>query len=240
MNRSVTVGATGQAGSCDTWHEQCRRAYGSLAMTTWSIVVAAGSGTRFGGPKQYEKLGELRVIDHVLAAARTVSDGVVLVVAEDLVDVEESSADSVVAGGDTRSASTRAGLAAVPDDADIVVVHDGARPLATQQIFAAVVDAVEAGADAAVPVVDLVDSMRLRDGGVVDRSLFVTVQTPQAFRAATLRRAHSNEEESSDDASLVDAIGGSVVHVEGSPENLKITRPADLVLAEALLAGRIR
>jgi 2-C-methyl-D-erythritol 4-phosphate cytidylyltransferase len=201
----------------------------------WTIVVAAGSGTRFGRPKQYQPLGGRRVLDWSLAAARSVG-GVVLVVAPDRVGTPEPAADVVVAGADTRSGSVRAGLAAVPADADVVLVHDAARPLATPRLFAAVVVAVvEGSADAVVPGVPVVDTLRARAGGVVDRSELVVVQTPQGFPAATLREAHAGGAEGTDDASLVEAAGGTVVVVDGAPTNLKLTYPTDLPVAETLL-----
>src|SRR5690554_1826342 len=93
----------------------------------WAIIVAAGSGSRFGGPKQYAPLAGRRVLDHSLDTARGLADGIVLVVAEDRIDQVEPAVDRVVIGGETRSESVRAGLAAVPDDASVVIVHDGAR-----------------------------------------------------------------------------------------------------------------
>jgi 2-C-methyl-D-erythritol 4-phosphate cytidylyltransferase len=105
----------------------------------WVIVVAAGSGRRYGGPKQYEPLAGRRVVDWSVAAARSVADGVVLVVAPDEVERPEPAVDAVVAGAATRSGSVRAGLAAVPADAEVVVVHDAARPLARPELFSAVV-----------------------------------------------------------------------------------------------------
>jgi 2-C-methyl-D-erythritol 4-phosphate cytidylyltransferase len=123
----------------------------------------------------------------------------------------------------------------VPGDAEVIVVHDGARPLAGADLFARVVEAVREGADAAVPVVDVTDTLRNRSGGPVDRRGLVAVQTPQAFRAAALREAHGADPEATDDASLVEAAGGKVVVVDGSPANVKVTRPVDLVIAEALL-----
>jgi 2-C-methyl-D-erythritol 4-phosphate cytidylyltransferase len=123
----------------------------------------------------------------------------------------------------------------VPAAAEVVVVHDGARPLAGAELFARVVEAVREGADAAVPAVEVTDTLRHRSGAPVDRGELVAVQTPQAFRAAALRQAHTGEPEASDDASLVEAAGGKVVVVDGSPANLKITRPVDLIVAEALL-----
>jgi len=205
----------------------------------WTIVVAAGSGTRFGKPKQYEPLGDQRVLDWSLQAARQVSDGVVLVVPADRVDRAEPDADVVVAGADTRSRSVRAGLAAVPEDADVVVVHDGARPLASPQLFTAVADAVRHPlndpCDGVIPVVAVTDTVRSRTNGVIDRSDLVVVQTPQAFAATALRAAHAEEAEGTDDASLVEAQGGRIELVPGDPVNLKITYPSDLRVAAALL-----
>jgi 2-C-methyl-D-erythritol 4-phosphate cytidylyltransferase len=205
------------------------------AGTTWAIVVAAGTGRRFGGPKQYESLGGLRVLDHAVEVARAHCDGVVLVVPPERAGHPEPSADAVVAGADTRSGSVRQGLAAVPPDAERVVVHDGARPLAGHDVWRRVLDAVEAGADAAVPAVPVADTLREVGGGTVDRGRFVAVQTPQAFRARALRRAHEGDPEGTDDASLVEAAGGMVVVVDGDPKNLKVTTPHDLVVAEASL-----
>jgi 2-C-methyl-D-erythritol 4-phosphate cytidylyltransferase len=207
--------------------------------SVWVIVVAAGSGSRFGRPKQYEELAGRPVLDWSLAAARTTAtgpdDGVVVVVPPDRVGEPATGADRVVAGGATRSSSVRCGLAAVPGHAAVIVVHDGARPLAGAELFARVVEAVNDGADAAVPAVDVTDTLRHRTVGAVDRGGLVAVQTPQAFRAAALRGAHVAEPEATDDASLIEAAGGKVVVVEGSPANLKITRPIDLAIAEALV-----
>jgi 2-C-methyl-D-erythritol 4-phosphate cytidylyltransferase len=168
--------------------------------------------------------------------------GVVLVVPADTLAATEGRASYVVAGGATRPASVRAGLAAVPADAEVVVVHDAARPLASDQTWEAVIAAVLDGADGAVPCVPVTDTIKERgdDGRLVtlDRARLVASQTPQAFLAAALRAAHSSGGEATDDAALVEAMGGRVVVVPGEPTNLKVTGPADLVLAEALLAGR--
>jgi len=151
-------------------------------------------------------------------------------------------ATCVVVGGTTRADSVRAGLAAVPADAAVIVVHDAARPLAGPVLFGAVVDAVRGGrADGAVPVVPVTDTLKRVEGGQVvatlDRDGLVTVQTPQAFRAGALRAAHAGAGEATDDAGLLEAAGGTVVTVEGDPRNLKLTRPEDLALAESLMAG---
>jgi 2-C-methyl-D-erythritol 4-phosphate cytidylyltransferase len=203
-------------------------------MSTWAIVVAGGSGERFGQRKQDLPLGGARVLDWALRAADESADAVVLVVPADMADAPEPRARAVVAGGPSRSASVRAGLDAIPADVDVVIVHDAARPVPVPGVWHRVLEAVEAGADAAVPAVPLSDTLREVGGTTVDRGRFVAVQTPQAFRAAALREAHAAAPEGTDDASLVEAVGGRVVLVDGDPANIKITTPIDLSLAELL------
>jgi 2-C-methyl-D-erythritol 4-phosphate cytidylyltransferase len=214
-----------------------------VAVESWAIVVAGGSGSRFGRPKQYAVLGGRALLDWALDAARSACQGVVLVLPlEDVAGFAASRADVVVGGGATRSESVRAGLAAVPARADVIVIHDAARPLALPVLWSAVLDAVAAGADAAVPAVPVVDTIKRVAGGLVvgtvDRSELVAVQTPQAFRAAALRAAHAAAGEATDDAALIEAQGGRVVWVAGDPHNMKITDPADIDVAEALAAAR--
>jgi 2-C-methyl-D-erythritol 4-phosphate cytidylyltransferase len=145
---------------------------------------------------------------------------------------EGAPADTVVSGGATRSASVRAGLAAVPAGAEVVIVHDAARPFAAPALFEAVVAAVRDGADAAVPGVPLADTVKRVAGSHVvetlDRDRLVAVQTPQAFKVDALRRAHAGAGEATDDAALVEAAGGLVVVVPGDPANTKITLRTDL------------
>lgn len=136
----------------------------------------------------------------------------------------------------------RAGLAAVPDEAAVVVVHDGPRPAATTDLFTAVVDAVRAGADGAIPGLAVTDTVkRVRDGVVMEtlvRSELMAVQTPQAFDATVLRKAHAGEPEATDDAAVVEAIGGRVVVVPGEVTNRKITERADLDAVARVLEAR--
>lgn len=211
------------------------------AATVWTVVVAAGSGARFGAAKQFERLGDRRVVDWALDAAQAASSGVVLVVPPDLAVTDEPRADVVVPGGTTRSASVRAGLAAVPPEADVVVVHDAARPLAPVALFESVVRAVvDDGADAAVPGVPVSDTVKRVDAGgavveTVDRSSLVAVQTPQAFRAAALRAAHEHEPVATDDAALIEAAGGRVVVVDGDTRAVKLTTRDDLAMARVLV-----
>jgi len=242
-----------------------------LETPIFTVVVAGGSGRRFGSMKQYESLdstgGLNRVLDHSVRTALECSDGVVLVVPAD--DVEHERTNSwpastgvvVVAGGPTRTASTRCGLAAVPADAGVILVHDAARPFASPDLFRSVIDAVRAGVDGAIPGLPVTDTVKTIsvvettsipslanavDRPAVtplvvatpDRATLVAVQTPQAFRAEVLLRAHQQEAEGSDDASLVEMVGGTVIVVPGEPDNRKITHPEDLVWARELVARR--
>lgn len=203
-------------------------------MSVSAVVVAAGHGVRFGGPKQFASLHDETVTAHSVRAARSVADTVVVVVPSGY-DGDGEGADIVVTGGASRSASVRAGLQHC-GDADIVVVHDAARPLASSALFHAVVDAVRAGADAAIPglaVIDTVKRVATSDGvtyvvGTVARDQLVTVQTPQAFGRVVLERAHAQGVDATDDAGLVEMSGGRVVVVSGESSNIKITHPDDI------------
>lgn len=199
-------------------------------MSVAAVVVAGGRGLRFGGLKQFLPFRGSTVAAHAVATARTVCDVVVLVVPEGYAGNGEG-ADRVVVGGETRSASVRAGLAHVTD-ADVVVIHDAARPFASPQLFAAVVAAVTGGADGAIPAIAISDTVkRVRDGVVestIARDELVTVQTPQAFHGLALRRAHLQGADATDDAALIEANGGTVVTVPGEYGNVKLTVPGDL------------
>jgi 2-C-methyl-D-erythritol 4-phosphate cytidylyltransferase len=207
----------------------------------WTIVLAAGSGSRFGRiiPKQYDQLGGRRVLDWSVSAAREVSDGVVLVVPPEHEEDDEPTVDAMVVGGSERSDSVRRGLDVIPDSATVILVHDAARPLATAELYRQVIRAVRSGADGAVPALPVVDTIKeIADGRVVKtlpRRTLVAVQTPQGFRADALRDAHATGDDATDDAALIEQGGGSVTVVDGEAENFKITVPADLDRAEALL-----
>lgn len=209
-----------------------------------AIILAGGDGTRFGGMKQFGELRGRRVVDFAIAAARTKCAQVVLVVPKRVVDRPQLGADIVVAGGNSRSASVRAGLAAVDETKSVIVVHDAARPLASPALFLQVIERVLKGADAAIPGVAVTDTLRRRDGKAlgVTRDELVAVQTPQAFSALALRKAHaSSDAEATDDATLIDRQGGTVVVVPGEHANFKITEAIDLLVADVLAAdsGRI-
>ncbi len=202
--------------------------------------MAAGSGRRFGGPKQFLELAGQPVASWSVRTAQSVADGVVLVVpATAATELGDLGSDRVVVGGDTRAASVRAGLAAVPDEATVIVVHDAARPLARASLYQDVIAVVRSGGAAgAIPVLAVSDTLKRVTGDLVQSTVgregLVTVQTPQAFAAATLRSAHRSSGEATDDAGLLELAGATVRTVPGDPRNLKITRPEDLELAELL------
>lgn len=206
--------------------------------TTGAVVVAAGSGDRFGGPKQFLELGGERLVDRAVTICRRHCDEVVVVLPPGT-PWDGPAVDAAVVGGATRSASVRAGLAALSDAVGVVVVHDAARPLVDDDVFARVIAAVHDGADAAVPGVPIADTVKRVSGDrvveTVDRTDLVVVQTPQAFRASVLHAAHADAGDATDDAGLVERAGGRVVVVAGSAANVKITTPADLTLAGTLV-----
>lgn len=173
------------------------------------------------------------MLDWSLTTARSLSDGVVVVLPPDVMQ-DEPLADMVVAGGATRSASVRAGLAVVPDDVVHVLVHDAARPVPVAAVWERVISALRAGADAVVPAIPVVDTLREIGGGTVDRTKYIAVQTPQGFRAEVLRAAHDAGADATDDAALVESTGTQIVVVDGDPTNIKITEPWHLAVADIL------
>lgn len=203
----------------------------------WTIVVAAGSGLRFGSAKQFARLGDRQVVDWAVEEAGHHSLGVIVVVPKG-----SPTGPDRVEGGTTRSESVRCGLAAVPDDATIILVHDAARPFASAAIFQRVIGAVVDGADAAVPGIAVTDTIKqVNESDVVvstpRRETLRAVQTPQAFRAGSLRRAHASGGQGTDDATLVEHMGGEVRVVDGEHINRKITEADDLEWAQAHAAA---
>jgi 2-C-methyl-D-erythritol 4-phosphate cytidylyltransferase len=216
-------------------------------MSVAAILVAAGSGVRLGAdvPKAFVEIAGRTLLAHALdrfAGHPAVRDVVVALPAGTSADLV-SPARAVV-GGATRQESVAAGLAALAPDVDVVLVHDVARPFVPAAVIDAVLAALRDGADAAVPVVAIHDTVRRVDPSgalveTVDRSTLVAVQTPQGFRRAVLAEAHARGATlaATDDAVLVEAIGGTVVAVSGDDAAFKITTPADLVRAEAHVLG---
>jgi 2-C-methyl-D-erythritol 4-phosphate cytidylyltransferase len=199
-------------------------------VTLAGIVVAAGSGDRFGGPKHQILVGGAAMWERgrdLLAGAG--ADPVVVV----------GDVPGGVPGGPRRRDSVAAGLAAVGDGARWVLVHDSARPLASVALARRVVERLRQGdADGVVPVVAVRDTLKRVDGGLVtttvDREGLVAVQTPQGFRTAALREALALEGDATDEAVLLERSGRRVAVVEGEAANLKVTYPGDLAIVTAL------
>ncbi|GAA0599110.1 2-C-methyl-D-erythritol 4-phosphate cytidylyltransferase [Kribbella sandramycini] len=228
-------------------------------MSTAAIIPAAGLGLRLGGetPKAFREVGGDSLLVHAVRGLKAASaaDLVCLVVAvppgseesvvKELGPYVEGVELLVVAGGAERSDSVAAALAVVPvEGIDCVLVHDAARAFVPVDAIERVVAAVRAGAAAVVPALPVTDTIKqIGPGGEVvgtpDRSTLVAVQTPQGFDPEVLRRAHAaGVVGATDDAMLCERLGVTVVTVEGSTDAFKVTRPQDLLLAEALLAER--
>ncbi len=194
-------------------------------------------------------LAAARSVDLVVVAAPEdgVADVVALLGEHGLLDPDGQRAGAaVVAGGETRQDSVARALHALPADVDVVLVHDAARPLVPTSLVDAVAAAVRGGTDAVVPALAVSDTIKSVDAhdvvtGTLDRSRLRAIQTPQGFRRTTLAAAHAAADPgapATDDAGLVEAMGGTVRVVPGDEEAFKVTRPLDLLLADAVLARR--
>jgi 2-C-methyl-D-erythritol 4-phosphate cytidylyltransferase len=214
-----------------------------------AVIVAAGEGRRFGGPKQFALLRGRAVLDWSLAAfeANPNVDAVVLVLGDEARGAKDASryakVTAVVRGGEMRQDSVANGVEALdPAEDDIVLVHDGARPLVTQDLIERVLEAARA-TGAAIPGLPLEDTIKEAEAGRVVRTIprerLVRIQTPQGFSAGLLRRALDAAKTAglaaTDEAALLESLGLPVTIVPGDPRNLKITSPLDLTVAEAYL-----
>ena len=221
-------------------------------MSVWAVIVAAGRGERLGldRPKAFAKLNDRPLlaeslerleasewIDSIVVAAPPEWEEPVILLAEEL---GCGKVVSVVAGGDTRTASVRAGLAEVPDDAAVVLVHDAARPVLAEEVIERLLTALNEGWDGVVPALPLADTVKRVDRDqvveTVDREALVVAQTPQAFVWPVLRAAADGAEDATDCSALVEAHGGRIKAVPGDPRLLKITEPVDLETVAAWLA----
>ncbi|MCX5411066.1 2-C-methyl-D-erythritol 4-phosphate cytidylyltransferase [Streptomyces sp. NBC_00059] len=233
---------------------------------TAAVLPAAGRGVRLGPgtPKALRALSGTPMLIHAvraMAASRAVSLVVVVAPPDGAPEVKnligghalpERTDYVVVPGGATRQESVKLGLDALPDDVSVVLVHDAARPLVPVDTVDAVIEAVRDGAPAVVPALPLADTVKEvepAEGGRPEpvlstpvRARLRAVQTPQGFDRDTLVRAHESVavdgEGATDDAGMVERLGSPVVVVPGHEEAFKVTRPLDLVLAEAVLARR--
>lgn len=220
-----------------------------------AVVAAAGSSTRMGQDKILLELAEIPVIVHTLRALETcpyIHEIVVVTREELLVPISKLCADyllakvrKIVVGGATRVHSVYMGIREVSEQAKLIAIQDGARPLVSQEVLCEVIRTAEK-CGAAAPAVPVKDTIKQAENGVVtetpDRTKLFAVQTPQVFEADLIRAAlHKAVEDNlpiTDDCSAVELLGMKVTLTQGSDDNIKITTPADLVLAEALLQWR--
>lgn len=221
-------------------------------MTVGVLVPAAGLGVRLGpgAPKALRLLADEPLLVHAVRGLREVPEVGPVVVAAPPAEVDEVTQllsayrVVVVAGGAERVDSVGLALAALPLGVELVLVHDAARCLTPPVVFSLVVAALRAGAEAVLPVLPVHDTVKRVDGEVVletvPRVHLRTAQTPQGFRRAVLAAAHAGGGgRHTDDAGMVEAMGGRVVTVPGHEEAFKVTRPLDLLLAEAVLRERL-
>ncbi|MBQ3606047.1 MAG: 2-C-methyl-D-erythritol 4-phosphate cytidylyltransferase [Muribaculaceae bacterium] len=223
------------------------------AQHIYNIIVAAGSGSRFGAelPKQYCLMNGRPVLMHTIENMRVAlpDSQIVLVLNKDFVDYwaelcEQYSFVSprVVVGGDSRWQSVKNAVDTIPREAEVITVHDGARPIVDRMMVERLIAALD-GAPGAIPVVSVTDSLRRvneQGSAPVDRSQYKAVQTPQAFHADKLVEAYSLpfNPTFTDDASVMAALGNDVALVEGDTYNIKITNPLDIEIAQLYLRQR--
>lgn len=222
----------------------------------FAVVVAGGKGTRIKSklPKQFLELGAKPVLLHTLLAFDRYSKDltIVLVLPEDDFPIWNDIATkhgfkrkiTLAKGGDTRFQSVKNGLNAIAAEAGLVAIHDGVRPLVSEDIIAASFRLARVH-QSAVAAVRLKESIRMTDQDstkAMDRSRFRTIQTPQTFNLALIKKAYQIKEDPSltDDASVAERSGLAISLFEGSYENIKITTAEDLIVAEALLRQRGR
>ncbi|HXC61535.1 MAG TPA: 2-C-methyl-D-erythritol 4-phosphate cytidylyltransferase [Nitrospiria bacterium] len=224
-----------------------------------AIVPAAGSGLRMKGnvPKQFLLLDGLPILAHTLRALEPVPqiDEVILVVPESQISFCRTEIvnkynlkkiSKVIPGGEQRQDSVYKGLQAVSADTDWVMVHDGVRPFVTQAMIESAIEAAKEAKDGAVVAIPMRDTpkevLSNRITKTLDRQRLWLAQTPQVFRRSLFLRAHEEARSQgiygTDDAALVERLGGCVQIALGSEENIKVTTPADLELAEAIIATR--
>ena len=223
-------------------------------MAVWAVLAAAGSGERLGldRPKAFarlrgrpllaeslERLDASAWVDAIIVAVPAGWEEPTILLAE---EVGAAKVHAAVPGGATRAESVRAAVSEVPDDVDVILVHDAARPLLADAIIERVLAPLTDGWHAAIPALRVSDTVkRVRDREVVEtipRDDLVAAQTPQAFVASTLRMALGGDVAGATDcASLVEAANGRVCVVEGDPRLVKVTEPADLELVERLYAA---
>ncbi|MBI5701358.1 2-C-methyl-D-erythritol 4-phosphate cytidylyltransferase [Candidatus Saganbacteria bacterium] len=227
-------------------------------MKTAVIITAGGMGTRMGGPKQFLGLLGRPMIEWTISAFKAVKSvsGIILVVAGDNIERSKRFGVTIAVSGKERTDSVRNGLRFVSPDTDIVLVHDGARPLITKDIIEKAISAAKASGAVVVgvPVKDTIKmtndanlpagrQVPMTNGGIIlktlDRSFLWQAQTPQAFKYEIIKKAYDSAKSAgTDDSKLVEDLGIKVKMVMGSYENIKVTTSEDIIIAEAILRKR--
>ena len=206
--------------------------------SVWGVVYAAGSGQRFGGFKQFERIGASRLVDRCVAALAPVCDHLVVVLPPS-VEWTGAAVSAVVAGGATNPDSVRAGLAAVAANAAVIVLHSPSHPLASPALARRVVEHLATGVDGVCPVAPIHDAIRRLDdvGDIVEsvsKERLVSVQMPLAFRAGVLRDAFARDSSDSDAQTIVQRYGARIGTIVGESTNIHVTTRAELEMARHL------
>lgn len=221
-----------------------------------AIIVAGGEGRRMGGPKQFIDIAGVPMVVRALKVfngCASVDEIVLVVPFENIQLAKKLIADhslkhvgAIVAGGGGRQGSVYNGLQAVSPDSDYVLIHDGSRPLVTEKLITDLIADLK-GADAAVVAVPVTDTLKeVKDGKEIsrtlDRGLLWAAQTPQGFRTSLIKEAHERAQKNgylaTDDSSLLERLGHKVKVITGSYENIKVTTPVDVKLAECIIKNR--
>lgn len=204
----------------------------------WAIVLAAGRGERFGRPKQFERVDGIRLVDRAVDVVRPHVHGIVLALPPGT-SWDGPLVDAVIEGGSTHAESTRAALAALPPDADIVLITGPSHPLIDSSLITGVIREVHQGADAAVPLLPLADAVKVQDASgvrsVTTRERPSVAQLPFGFRRSVLDEATTRWPDFAEELEVVERMGGTIAPVVGRPTNIHVTTPEDLALATLIL-----
>lgn len=206
--------------------------------STWSLVLAAGAGKRFGTPKQFQPLGTRRLVDWSVKRAKATTDGVTLVLPPEVVWDGEP-VDAVVAGGNSHAESVLNGLSNIPETVDVLLIVTSSHPLASETLFRRVLTAMTDRVSSVAPAVPLADAVKYCPGtqvlASVDKSRLMSIQAPSAFRLSELRNAFQLNKDAPEEHELIESDDCTTLTVPGEETNLHITTPLELAMANAIL-----